>query len=207
MKPIQYLSTEKKELFLTFDDGPCVKTTPKVLDILDQLEVKATFYVVGEKALEHKVLVKDILARGHSIGDHSIDHAYYHFFCTQKHQKQWIERSQENLRDQFQLEPMGFRSPAGVRTPPLAKSLKELQIPWVHWQHRFFDTQFGFSESRFKKKIHKIKSGDIILLHDAQKEAFREPFLKGLKSFISELKDKGFDFQPITIKKFEYANR
>lgn len=207
MKPIRSLKTDKKELFLTFDDGPCVETTPKILETLDKLKAKATFYVVGTKALAHKSLVKEILEQGHAIGDHSMDHGYRHFFGSHKHYKNWVAGSQNSLKTEFNIEPSGFRSPAGVITPPLAKTLEELDIPWVHWNRRFFDSQFEFSNRRFKKKLMHFSAGDIILLHDAQKERLRAAFLQGLEAFVSELKDKGFDFEPITIKRLSYANR
>ena len=51
MKPIRRLKTDKKELFLTFDDGPCPEVTPEVLKILDEYKAKATFFVIGNRAL------------------------------------------------------------------------------------------------------------------------------------------------------------
>src|SRR5690606_3445687 len=64
----------KKEVFLTFDDGPNPYSTGKILDILDKYNAKATFFVIGKRCLEHKEILKDIVIRGHMVGNHSFSH-------------------------------------------------------------------------------------------------------------------------------------
>ncbi|MCJ8275476.1 MAG: polysaccharide deacetylase family protein [Bdellovibrionales bacterium] len=207
MRPLQKVANKNNEIYLSFDDGPCPQTTPLVLDVLKKLNAKATFFIVGDKALKHKDIVQRIIEEGHALGDHSSDHRYYHFFRSQRHLADWVSSSWDQLKDSFLVEPVGFRSPAGVETPPLSRALKQLDIPWVHWKHRFYDTQFLFSESRFHKKLRRISEGDIILLHDAQREAYREKFLDSLELFVQQLKDKGFDFQPLSIEKMKHGYR
>lgn len=66
--------TERREVFLTFDDGPVPSATPWVLDCLDRYGVKATFFMVGDNARRFPELVRDVLARGHMIGNHTMHH-------------------------------------------------------------------------------------------------------------------------------------
>ena len=64
----------KKSVLLTFDDGPHPESTPLVLDLLDKFDAKAFFFVVGERVEERPDLARDIISRGHLIGNHTFSH-------------------------------------------------------------------------------------------------------------------------------------
>ena len=63
-----------KDVYLTFDDGPIPEVTPKVLAILDKYGIKATFFMVGENIDKHPEVFAQVLAAGHSIGNHTYNH-------------------------------------------------------------------------------------------------------------------------------------
>ncbi len=65
---------KRRTVFLTFDDGPIPKVTPWVLDTLDHYGVKATFFLVGDNVRRHPELLEEILHRGHSVGNHTMNH-------------------------------------------------------------------------------------------------------------------------------------
>ena len=65
---------EKDGVFLTFDDGPCPEVTPWVLDVLDKFNAKATFFCIGKNVELYPELFKEILRRGHSVGNHTYSH-------------------------------------------------------------------------------------------------------------------------------------
>jgi hypothetical protein len=67
-------------IYLTFDDGPCLGCTDKVLDLLHEYEVKATFFVIVEKAEDNLDIISRMKKEGHAIGNHSLDHSYSNFF-------------------------------------------------------------------------------------------------------------------------------
>ena len=92
---------------------------------------------------------------------------------------------------------MGFRSPAGVETPPLWDTLKELDMPLIHWDVRFFDAVWPWTPRKAEKSLHRLRSGSIILLHDRQKPANEDLFLDTLDLYIDRIKDSGLDFAPI----------
>ncbi len=71
---IWHFSRQKKELYLTFDDGPIAIITPWVLDKLKEFNAKATFFCVGENVKTHPVIFKRIIDEGHSIGNHTFNH-------------------------------------------------------------------------------------------------------------------------------------
>ncbi len=74
--PLACAAEEEKIIYLTFDDGPTDSTTPKILDILKENDVKATFFVIGRQIQTRKEILRRTLAEGHSIGVHSYSHEY-----------------------------------------------------------------------------------------------------------------------------------
>ena len=79
-------------IVLTFDDGPSLASTPALLALLACYRLPATFFVIGKKAAEHPELIEQILAAGHSIGNHSWDHDYFLMLRSAKRIQQDIER-------------------------------------------------------------------------------------------------------------------
>jgi len=67
-------NTRQNLVALTFDDGPAQPTTRQIIDLLDKYSVKATFFVSGANALSHPEIIRKIIARGHTIGNHSFNH-------------------------------------------------------------------------------------------------------------------------------------
>jgi peptidoglycan-N-acetylglucosamine deacetylase len=193
---IRQINDENKSVYLTFDDGPDPYFTPIVLQLLLKLEVKATFFLIGENAQENPHIVEQIIKNGHTIGNHSLDHNTSHYFHQQKHLINWLESS-NSLFKKLKIESIGFRSPLGMKTPPLQKALKELEMILVLWNIRYYDTNNMLDKKRIKKSLNKIKKGSIILLHDTQKEEFRSSFLEALEYLIFEIKSKGLSFKAL----------
>ena len=179
--PVCKVKDDSQKIFLTFDDGPCPQGTPQVLDLLDEFKAKATFFVIGDKVEKNPNLLKEIIRRGHSVGDHSSDHAYTHYFKKEEHLKTWIKDSWSRLSDKLGEEPIGFRSPAGIVTPPLKNVMEELDIAWVHWNRRFFDSQISLS---WMLNFYSYQSGDILLLHDHQNPRRQLNFIENLRNLL-----------------------
>lgn len=183
-------------VYLSFDDGPDSVFTPKVLEVLKRHNVQATFFVIGQKAIDQLDLIKKILSDGHSIGNHSLDHSYSVFFKGQRRMLEWIKDS-ESLLAKHQIPSVGFRPPVGIRTPELARALYEQKLPLILWKQRTFDKALPFTIARAKKMAQRTQSGDILLLHDVQKNKWQNDFLIALETLISELKEKEFTLAPI----------
>ncbi|MBI3555798.1 MAG: polysaccharide deacetylase family protein [Deltaproteobacteria bacterium] len=189
---------EVKSLYLTFDDGPNSDSTPEVLETLETCRVPATFFVVARKAAAKRQLVQDIRANGHAIGNHSLDHRYGSFFSGRAKMLEWITSSEEMLKETTGAPSVGFRPPAGVRTPELHWALKQLNLPLVMWQRRFYDTVVPWNEKRALRSLASSTSGEIILLHDAQPVKRLPGFLKTLASYIKTAQQQGYEFRPLT---------
>jgi peptidoglycan/xylan/chitin deacetylase (PgdA/CDA1 family) len=197
-------SPESKSLYLTFDDGPIPTATPTVLEVLERQKIKASFFVVGERAKENSSLLEEIKSQGHGVGNHSMDHQYRVFFQGKKKMLDWIQRSEELLADLLGHKNCGFRSPAGIRTPELHAALKELDLPLVHWRRRFFDTVIPWTRNRAARGLAQLAAGDIILLHEASCLK-NKTFLKTLSWFVEEAIQAGFQFKPLAPELVRHA--
>ena len=191
---IRSLPSTEKVLYLTFDDGPQESCTPKVLERLSHHQAQATFFVVANALRRHLSTGRSIVAQGHHIGNHSLDHQYHHFFGNDRYLMNWIGRARDIIEQSLQVHTIGFRSPFGIRTPHLGIALRKLHYPLVHWNQRFYDTQRGLPQSLLLKRIPQFQSGDILLLHDTHKQNLPS-FLEGLECLLINAHRAGFTFK------------
>lgn len=189
------IPSENKTIYLTFDDGPSPHCTPKVLDLLKKYNAQASFFLIGNNIEKNINIVNRIKNEGHSIGNHSIDHDTKTFFKGKKALEKWIDAGEAIILKNTGKPSIGFRPPVGIRTLELRLIMKQKRQKPIMWQHRFFDTTFTFTDASWKKKFHKIKGGDIILLHDTHHES--DVFLASLENFIKELIRNNFEIKAI----------
>lgn len=187
---VKRISNAASHVYLTFDDGPSTDLTEKVLGILKSHNAKASFFVIGNRALQHPEIIKRIQAEGHAVLSHSIDHDYNKYFLGASDIQQWLEASLSQLKVVFGISADIFRPPAGVLTPPLIAAASKLNLRLVLWNHRFFDTRFKWSIAKADRSIAKMKAGDIVLLHDFQNPEHHQQFLTTLNHFILEIQKK-----------------
>ena len=197
IRKIAFSGAPENSVYLTFDDGPSAVCTPLVLDLLLHHKVKATFFLIGQKAISQEPLTRRILAEGHTIGNHSIDHDTRQFFGTQESMKQWLSVSHNIFSQVLKINSIGFRSPLGMKTPPMNSVLKYVKWPLILWDVRFYDTKYGLSKKVVKEKLSTISDGSIILLHDTHVGAKQAEFLSALEYLIIETKKKNLKFLPL----------
>jgi peptidoglycan/xylan/chitin deacetylase (PgdA/CDA1 family) len=177
---------------LTFDDGPDPVDTPKLLDLLREKGVKATFFVVGKRADQYPDIVRRTWAEGHLIANHTWSHDSLFCFLTPRRLRAEIERGTESIRRSCGFRPRFFRSPVGLRHPLLAPYLKDAGLEYVSWTIRTRDTLTANS-SVLARRILKAASGDIILLHD-HLPGGAHAMLEVLPRVIDELRERGYQF-------------
>lgn len=192
---IRRIETDEKSIYLTFDDGPNTYCTPQVLDLLKKYDVKATFFIITNKIDENISVFNRIHNEGHTIGNHSPNHNTSVYFKGKNTLKEWIAHSDAAILTLTGKPAVGFRPPIGIRTPELRALMKELKSKPIMWQHRFYDGIFNFTDSSWKRKIKKIRNGDIILLHDRHEES--STFIQCLENFIKQLLKDGFQLKEI----------
>ena len=115
----------EKLVALTFDDGPDEKHTPVILEVLEKHQVPATFFIIGSIAEKREALLRQIIIKGHSIGNHSYSHAFlFDLFGTRK-MEQDLLKADELIMRVTGKKPVLFRPPYGVTNPVLAKVVKK----------------------------------------------------------------------------------
>jgi len=178
---------------LTFDDGPDPVDTPKLLDLLREKDVKATFFVVGKRADLYPEIVRRAWVEGHLVANHTWSHDALFCFLMPRRLRAEIERGTESVRRSCGFRPRFFRSPVGLRHPLLAPYLEALALEYISWSIRTFDTFTTNSNVLARRILNKAASGDIILLHDRLPRG-TSAMLEALPRVIDELRKRGFEF-------------
>jgi peptidoglycan/xylan/chitin deacetylase (PgdA/CDA1 family) len=155
-----------RQVWLTIDDGPSDDTRP-MLELLDRHGAKATFFLVGERALAQPELVKEIAERGHSIGNHSASHPDTRFWRLGPWQlEREIGRNQSILTAITGETPRWFRSVVGMTNPFVGLSLKRHGLARMAWSARGFDGVECQPEQVLARIRRDISPGAIVLLHE-----------------------------------------
>ncbi len=159
-------AAERREVALTFDDGPDPEVTPQVLDILDRYQVRATFFCIGERAAAYPEICRDIVARGHTVENHSQSHRHYAALYGIGGWKREVGNAQKTLEQITGRRPQYFRAPAGLRNPFLDPVLAQLGIRLATWTRRGYDTRCANAGTVLARLTRGLGAGDILLLHD-----------------------------------------
>lgn len=184
--------TEKKEIAISFDDGPSKKYTKDILQVLKEENVKATFFCIGNRIAGNEEILKQVYAEGHIIGNHSFSHhAWFDMYSAKRMQKDLAQMDAE-LKRVTGLTPKLFRPPYGVTNPNLKKAIIKGGYTPVGWSVRSLDTVAN-DEKRLLDKINaSVSPGAVFLFHDTQKIT-----LNVLPHFIQEVKKRGYHIVPL----------
>jgi peptidoglycan/xylan/chitin deacetylase (PgdA/CDA1 family) len=178
----------RKELALTFDDGPHPRFTPQILRILKQERVPATFFLVGEMAEKHPDLVRAEAAAGHSVGNHTYDHVSLvkippQYVATE------IKACGEVIAGVLGRPPHLFRPPGGEYDKDVALTAQTLGYKIVLWTDDPGDYASPGRSAIEKRTLEGVTSGGIILLHDGVQQT-----INILPDLIRKLKARGYRF-------------
>jgi peptidoglycan/xylan/chitin deacetylase (PgdA/CDA1 family) len=157
------------EAALTFDDGPDPEVTPRILDLLAEAGVRASFFVVGERAERHPDLVRRIAQEGHAVGNHSWSHAWLPF-CGARRMRAELLRCQELLGDLLGQAPTMIRPPYGARDVRVYRLIQALGLTPVLWSLDSRDWA-GAPPARIEARLDRAQGGDVVLLHDGDPKA------------------------------------
>jgi peptidoglycan/xylan/chitin deacetylase (PgdA/CDA1 family) len=154
------------EVAITLDDGPEPQVTPQVLDILDAHGARATFFCIAQQAERHPALAREIVRRGHSVQNHSLQHRHHFSLLGPAGFRREIGQAQDRLAQITGQRPTCFRAPAGLRNPFLDPVLHALGLTLVSWTRRGFDTVTPDPNVVLERLTRNMAAGDIVLLHD-----------------------------------------
>ncbi|OUL28698.1 polysaccharide deacetylase [Nostoc sp. T09] len=184
-------SNNEKVIALSIDDGPWPNTTLKMLEILQQNDVKATFFLVGQALQANPTIAKQVVAQGHAIGNHTWHHWYRRM--DEATAKSEIERTNELIYKTTGVKTTLFRPPGGVLNNGLAAYAKSQKYAVVMWSQTSADTDpRAKSEVFVKNVLRDAKPGSIVLMHDGGGD--RQRTVQALPEIISGLKQQGYRF-------------
>lgn len=166
MPALTRLPTRGKVVWLTIDDGPSGETVP-MLDLLDARGAKATFFLVGQRAAARPDLVREILRRGHGIGNHSASHPSAWFWALgPRRMRHEVDETQRILGEIAGTPPRWFRAVVGMSNPFLASALKAHGLTRVAWSARGFDAVAADPQVVVARIERGLSPGAIVLLHE-----------------------------------------
>jgi peptidoglycan/xylan/chitin deacetylase (PgdA/CDA1 family) len=187
---IYRISSEEKIVYLTFDDGPCKKTTQRILEILREQEVKATFFCVGDNITSQPKLFAQIKAEGHQIGNHTMHHSKGFYTNTNDYLNE-IDECAALVGNNL------FRPPHGLITPRQNAMLKNKGYKIIQWDVITYDWDSDHTQEKILNTIKQYtRNGSIIVMHDSGKAAPR--VLEVLEDIIIWLKQEGYKLTTLT---------
>ena len=153
---------------LTFDDGPDPDITPAVLDSLDALGARGSFFMVGENVLRHPGTARMVYERGHLIGNHSMTHPKM-FLMRKSEVEKEIDSAQKAIIDTTGVKPGLFRPPYGIFDFTCASVVKEHELTMVLWTALSGDYANKLPEEIERTIAPYIRPGSIVVFHDTEK--------------------------------------
>lgn len=173
-------------ILITIDDGPDPHDTPVLLDLLDAHAIKAVFFMIGEKVRAHPELAREVVRRGHEIGNHTFSHPQASFWCAGPWRTyREIAGCQQAVLEITGTTPRWFRAPVGHRNLFTHPAAGLLGLRVMAWNRRGFDAVEKDAGRVLARILPDLSVGDIVLLHEATPIAGE--VLKGVLEKVSRL--------------------
>ena len=180
-----WIDVTNKKVALTYDDGPDARYTREILEVLDEYQVLATFFVMGKAVEENPQIVTDIAKEGHSLGNHTYSHANLGQLSVDAGRAE-IDRTNELIYECTGNYPILFRPPFGNYPNKLEE---ESDLVFVLWDVDPLDWQCQNTDTICKKVMKNIAENDIILMYDAY-----ETTVEATRILIPQLQKEGYQF-------------
>jgi len=178
-----------KMIALTFDDGPHPSYTQKLLKVLKNNDVKATFFMLGSRINEYKKVAAQVYAEGHDIGNHSYTHPFYTKCKTEKMDKEILKTDEAIKKITGYKEVKYLRPPYGALPKSLIKKAEDDGFYIVMWSLDSKDYQGHSVDYMLDKVLKRVKGGDVMLFHDIHSNT-----IKLIAELVPILKKAGFKF-------------
>lgn len=175
----------KRQVYLTFDDGPCPETTPQLLDILDRNGIKATFFCVGDNVRKYPELFAELIRRGHRVGNHTMHHLKGFRTACQTYVAD-VEMADSLIGSRLLRPPYGR-----IRLSQLRRLRSKYTI--VFWDVITRDYNRKLSPEFVCGVVRRYaRNGSVIVFHDSQKAS--KNMLAAIQPSIDYLKTEGYTF-------------
>lgn len=188
--------TIKKIIALTFDDGPNEPFTSEVLDFLNEINIKATFFMVGNCIKRFPDTANRIVQSGHGIGNHTVSHQFKNYFKPNFYNLE-IKKNQEIFQKYLGVKPTLYRSPWLWRYPKLLKELERNGLTAISGEFCHPLEVYKINSDKIAQSVlRKAKPGSIIIFHDGKegKTGDRSQTVLALKKVVKRLIKEGYTF-------------
>ena len=182
---------------LTFDDGPS-ESTPALLELLKQHNVRATFFMCGQNVERLPEIARAVAQAGHEIGNHSDSHPRFDF-CSSGFIQNELADAQEKIFKATGITPRFFRAPFGVRWFGVRAAQQKLKLTGVMWTLTGHDWRWP-AERVAKFLSQRTRGGDVICLHDGRETQISPDIgstIGALRLAIPALQQKGLRFETV----------
>lgn len=198
---IYRVKTTQKRIALTFDDGPSPAWTPKILDELKKVNVKATFFMVGHHVKKYPDIAKRVAQEGHVIGNHGYAHTVILYYTPAEIEEE-IEYTEYVIKNITGYKTKYFRPPKAWMPQVIKDKIKSMGYESILWSLNSKDWVTFNHKWMVRYLVHQVKSGDIILFHDSgdvfkAEGGDRLQTVLTIEPLVRELQAKGFKFVTI----------
>ncbi len=190
----RWVPTETSRIALTFDDGPHPRLTSRILDILDRYGVRATFFMIGQNVEYYSDAAREVVARGHEIGNHTANHRALHGL-SEGQMKEELNNCAEKIEEICGCRSRLFRPPEGVVDKTVFRIASEGNYEVILWSIDTRDWEIKDEKAIVNRVISAVKPGDIILMHDFIGRNSKTP--EALEILLPKLLALGYE--PVTV--------
>lgn len=184
-------NTTKRQVALTFDDGPDARSTPALLDLLREHDIEAAFFVIGKRVDAEPKLANQILRGGHLLENHTYNHSNATNFYSTARLKEELTQTQQAIERHTGITARFFRPPVGLSNPNTFHAAAALKLKVIGWNIRSLDRRITDPEQIVRRIERRLKPGAIILLHDADIPAAR--LVVTVKLLLAKLREHGYE--------------
>ena len=194
-KPTTYaqVRVDQPYIAMTFDDGPSAENTPRLLEILKQRNIKATFFLIGQNVAANPDIVRRILADGHEVGNHSWTHPQLSKLSDDRVTAE-ITKTQDAIKDASGYSPTLLRPPYGAITPRQREWISnQFGLNIILWSVDPFDWKRPGASVITQRILSQVRPGAIILSHDIHKQT-----VDAMPATLDALITKGYKFVTVS---------
>jgi len=188
----------RRSIALTFDDGPS-ESTPELLEVLSTQGVPATFFQCGANVRRLPEVAREVVRRGHEVGNHSDTHPRF-YFRKPEFIREELARAQEAITGTTGVSPTLYRAPFGVRWPGMRQAQEQLHLMGVMWTVIGCDWKLD-AAAIVRRVLPHARNGAIVCLHDGRELEARpavEPTIEAVRQLIPMLKGEGYRFETVS---------
>lgn len=190
--PVYSVETKEKRIALTFDAAWGAEKTSEIMDILDQHNIKATFFLVGFWVDKYPEKVKEIHERGFEIGNHSSTHPKLSTLSSEQILME-ANTCADKIEELTGARPVLFRPPFGDYNNTVVQTLRENGYEVIQWSTDSLDWKNLGVQSMVKQVTGNVKAGDIVLFHNNS-----DYILQALPIILQYLEDNNFEIVPVS---------